>query len=76
MWKVTLPQETHPGPHKILVKSSEGEVTLSDVLFGDVWLCAGQSNMQFEMHKVELRRYLFCQNVTHLDIGYYMCTLF
>ncbi|KAK7478874.1 hypothetical protein BaRGS_00029855 [Batillaria attramentaria] len=34
------------------VSSSEGHVTLNDVLFGDVWLCSGQSNMQFEMKKV------------------------
>ncbi|MEO6497841.1 MAG: sialate O-acetylesterase, partial [Mucilaginibacter sp.] len=32
-------------PHVITVKDGDKTVTLSDVLIGDVWFCAGQSNM-------------------------------
>ncbi|XP_025097724.1 sialate O-acetylesterase-like [Pomacea canaliculata] len=51
-WKVKLPAVTEPGPFVIRVSSSEGQVTLNDVLFGDVWLCSGQSNMEFAMSQV------------------------
>ena len=33
----------------IEVFSGTDVITLSDVLFGDVWLCSGQSNMGFTM---------------------------
>ena len=53
IWKMKLPPESHSGPYSITVKSSEGGVTINDVMFGDVWLCSGQSNMQFTMREVQ-----------------------
>jgi len=37
-----------------LVVSQEGKtpLTVSDVLFGDVWVCSGQSNMEWSMDKI------------------------
>ncbi|KAL3884153.1 hypothetical protein ACJMK2_030373 [Sinanodonta woodiana] len=52
IWKVTLPAQNSKGPFVIRVSSSEGAATLSDVLFGDVWFCSGQSNMGFTMNQV------------------------
>ncbi|XP_046342771.2 sialate O-acetylesterase-like [Haliotis rufescens] len=52
LWKVKLPAITDPGPVTVKITSSEGEITLSDVLFGDVWVCAGQSNMGFALSRV------------------------
>lgn len=52
IWKVKLPAESNAGPYEIQVKSSEGSLSLSDVMFGDVWICSGQSNMQFKMSEV------------------------
>ena len=54
-WKLKLPAITDPGPFVIDVRSGDGQVTLNDVLFGDVWLCSGQSNMKLEMQKVLFR---------------------
>ncbi|XP_041361501.1 sialate O-acetylesterase-like isoform X2 [Gigantopelta aegis] len=51
-WKVKLPAITEHGPFTITAKSSEGHVTLTDVLFGDVWVCSGQSNMGFSLNHV------------------------
>ncbi|PVD28182.1 hypothetical protein C0Q70_10768 [Pomacea canaliculata] len=51
-WLLKLPAMTLPGPFVIRVSSSEGQVTLNDVLFGDVWLCSGQSNMELHMDKI------------------------
>jgi hypothetical protein len=33
--------------HTVTVKEGSSSVTLDDVLFGDVWVCSGQSNMAF-----------------------------
>lgn len=44
-----------PGSNKatvITASSSVGNITLNDVLFGDVWLCSGQSNMEFNVNGV------------------------
>ncbi|MDD4540273.1 MAG: sialate O-acetylesterase, partial [Lentisphaeria bacterium] len=35
-----------PGPHSMTVKG-KNEIVLQDILVGQVWLCSGQSNMQF-----------------------------
>ncbi len=31
----------------------QDKITLNDVLFGDVWFCGGQSNMQFAVSQVK-----------------------
>ena len=54
VWVVTLPA-TKAGStaYTITIKSDKyGSVVLSDVLFGDVWVCSGQSNMQFTVLQV------------------------
>ncbi len=51
-WRQRLPATpASTTPHVItMVGSAEGErATLSDVLFGDVWVCGGQSNMVYAM---------------------------
>jgi hypothetical protein len=30
---------------------SKERATLKDILFGDVWICSGQSNMQVREHR-------------------------
>ncbi|XP_064612448.1 sialate O-acetylesterase-like [Liolophura sinensis] len=47
VWQVKLPAITHPGPYVITASSPSGTIQLHDVVFGDVWICSGQSNMQF-----------------------------
>ncbi|MHB9131743.1 MAG: sialate O-acetylesterase [Armatimonadota bacterium] len=44
-WQVRLPKYAAGGPYTITITASN-TLTLSDVLFGEVWLCSGQSNMQ------------------------------
>jgi len=39
-----------------LVVSGKSEITVRDVLVGEVWLCSGQSNMHFRMNRVEKSR--------------------
>ncbi len=48
-WQVTLaPLETGE-PRKLVAKGQASEVSISDVLVGEVWICAGQSNMEFSL---------------------------
>ncbi|CAI8011165.1 Sialate O-acetylesterase [Geodia barretti] len=46
-WIATLPATDAVTPFTITATSLQGTITLADVLFGDVWVCSGQSNMQF-----------------------------
>ena len=44
-WKIVLPQLKAGGPYKIQFTTSQDTIELKNVLMGDVWICAGQSNM-------------------------------
>ncbi|MEO8172039.1 MAG: sialate O-acetylesterase [Sediminibacterium sp.] len=45
-WRIDLDAEKEGGPYQLLIKGPN-TVTISNVLVGDVWLCSGQSNMEF-----------------------------
>lgn len=45
-WKATLKTPSAGGPYTITVSDGKA-VTLTDVMAGEVWLCSGQSNMEF-----------------------------
>ncbi len=49
-WGTTLFTPVAGGPHTITVKAGNETITLKDVMTGEVWLCAGQSNMEW-MHE-------------------------
>jgi sialate O-acetylesterase len=46
-WAIALDPQTHGGPYTLEVKGKSNHITFSDVLIGEVWLCSGQSNMEF-----------------------------
>ena len=51
IWSVTLDPVSEEGPFDIhvtqpLVNGTNVTIILLDILFGDVWICSGQSNMQ------------------------------
>ena len=50
-WRVTLPALKAGGPYTLDIKASN-ELNLKDILVGDVWFCAGQSNMELPMRRV------------------------
>ena len=56
VWKVYLNAIEAGGPYNITAASSGCQIALSDVLFGDVWFCSGQSNMAHIMFNVGKRR--------------------
>lgn len=48
-WQAALPQRPAGGPFTLTASSAKGTASASDILIGDVWLCAGQSNMEFTL---------------------------
>ena len=51
LWRVTLAPVPPGGPHTLTASSSGGgSAALDDVQFGAVFVCGGQSNMQFSLH--------------------------
>jgi sialate O-acetylesterase len=49
-WKVTLSSLTaNSKPQNLLITSDTSTVKLSNILVGEVWLCSGQSNMEYTM---------------------------
>ena len=45
-WSTQVPTPEAGGPHTIRIRGGN-EVVLDDVLIGEVWLCSGQSNMEW-----------------------------
>lgn len=52
IWQVTLDPVEAGGPYNVTASIQNNTVTLTDVLFGDIWLCGGQSNMWFKTSEV------------------------
>ncbi len=51
-WQVKIPAHKAGGPFEMVLKG-KNEIRVNDLLFGDVWLCAGQSNMVNPMERVK-----------------------
>ena len=52
-WRVTLPAMPAGGPYSLSVTANGETRTAEDVLLGDVFFCAGQSNMAFIQRQAE-----------------------
>ncbi|MDR2172510.1 MAG: sialate O-acetylesterase [Planctomycetaceae bacterium] len=50
-WQVKLNPLKTGAPAKLIIKG-KNEIVLDDVLIGEVWLCSGQSNMEWQMNKL------------------------
>ena len=50
-WKVKLPQQPAGGPYKMMIKGKK-QIVLKNIMIGEVWICSGQSNMEFPVSKV------------------------
>lgn len=46
-WKLQVATPDAGGPFTIQVKGKSNEIVLQNVLIGEVWLCSGQSNMEW-----------------------------
>jgi sialate O-acetylesterase len=51
-WATTLPAQAAGGPYELDVRAGSGaQEKVVDILIGDVFLCSGQSNMEFPLSK-------------------------
>lgn len=46
-WKVRVGTPMAGGPYSIHFKGKDNEIILNNILIGEVWLCSGQSNMEW-----------------------------
>lgn len=48
-WRASLKSFPAGGPYEMQIEAGEQQISLKDILVGDVWLCSGQSNMEFAL---------------------------
>jgi len=50
-WRIELPAMPAGGPHSLVIEAGAGTETrtVSDIWVGDVWVCSGQSNMEWPL---------------------------
>ena len=51
-WSVALPAQPAGGPYTMTLRGSN-ELTVDNLVFGDVWVCSGQSNMTVWLERVK-----------------------
>ncbi|KAF2332782.1 sialate O-acetylesterase [Flavobacterium nitrogenifigens] len=49
-WTVNLNAEKAGGPFELII-IGKNKITIKNVLVGEVWICSGQSNMEFQVFK-------------------------
>ena len=54
VWSVQLDARPAGGPYNLTVTLRTATLVLTDILFGDAWICSGQSNMEFTLRKVRV----------------------
>lgn len=71
-WHIKLPPHQAGGPHTLRFVGPN-EVIVTNVLFGDVWICSGQSNMELTIERVkekyrDLIRHAYNPYIRHFDV--------
>ena len=49
-WMVIFPAMKEGGPYSMLIKG-KNEIKLTNIMFGDIWVCSGQSNMEWPLSR-------------------------
>lgn len=68
-WQTNIAAQEAGGPYKLILRSGEKADTLQDIWFGEVWLCGGQSNMEFTLEMLE--KYEDIKNSTNPKIRFF-----
>lgn len=52
-WSIIIPASpANPAPQTVTITNSNSSITLKNILIGDVWVCAGQSNLVYEVDSI------------------------
>lgn len=70
-WRIDLSPEAAGGPFEMVIKG-KNTITFTDVLVGDVWVCSGQSNMEWTLKntndaEVEIKKASYPQ-IRHFEV--------
>ena len=66
-WSVKLKTPSAGGPYTINIKSND-QVTLKNVMIGEVWICSGQSNMEWSANHNLMNAEDEIKNASYPDI--------
>ncbi|GGF70967.1 sialate O-acetylesterase [Wenyingzhuangia marina] len=69
-WEIILPRMKAGGPYKMTI-SGKNSINVNDILIGDVWLCAGQSNMVHQLDIHDVRYADEIKNANYPEIRHY-----
>jgi sialate O-acetylesterase len=53
-WHIDLPPQKAGGPYDLEL-IGKNKIVLHNIVFGDVWVCSGQSNMELTMERVKYK---------------------
>jgi sialate O-acetylesterase len=53
LWHTVFKAKDAGGPYELQIKSGAESQIIRDIMVGDVWLCSGQSNMEFVLRNAE-----------------------
>jgi sialate O-acetylesterase len=56
-WTVVFKPMKEGGPYTLTILSKKEKLVYNDVMLGEVWICSGQSNMEFAMKNADGYRY-------------------
>jgi sialate O-acetylesterase len=52
-WRLDLPSHPASGPHEMTVQTEEAQQVFTNVMIGEVWVCSGQSNMEWPIERID-----------------------
>ncbi len=70
-WEIQLPPQEAGGPYEMTFQGSN-QITVENILFGDVWVASGQSNMELWMGRVRYTYEDEIQNSENSEIRQFM----
>ncbi len=74
-WSVKLNPMKAGGPFKMKVFDAEGEsINLKNILVGEVWICAGQSNMNLDLKEIGLDKKDF-NKINNKNLREFRCAM-
>ena len=50
-WEVIFPARNLGAPLTLIISDQDEVIRVSDILMGEVWLCSGQSNMEWKLRQ-------------------------
>jgi len=48
-WKTTINTPKAGGPYSMIISGRDYSITIENIMIGEVWVCSGQSNMDFNL---------------------------